>query len=228
MSGRLLLVLALAAAAAAAVPGRVAAANECAGIPRCIPVAGPWVAVPAHGEATFALECPQGRGIVGGTDAQATSLDVRASFDGIIASPVAFGRTTLSSAYFRAVSAMHKPGAFKPFIGCIPAQNQITNTLSSKITPVGPPLDLKTKLVPVNPGFQRSISVSCPADESLVDSWSATAFTGAAPPPPGLAAAIRVQTTIAGHHATLSISVSEALPAGSGAEVQVGVRCAGG
>jgi hypothetical protein len=228
MSARLLLLVVLALAAAAALAGPAGAANECAGIPRCIPVTGPWVAVPAHGEVTFALECPQGRGIVGGTDAQASSLDVRATFDGILGSPVAFGRTTLSSAYFRAVSATHKPGAFKPFIGCIPAQNQITNTLSSKITPVGPPLDLKMKLVRVNPGFQQSVSVSCPADESLVDSWNATAFTGAAPPTPGLASAIRVQTAIAGHRATLSITVSEALPPASGAEVQVGVRCAGG
>jgi hypothetical protein len=134
----------------------------------------------------------------------------------------------LSSAFFRAVSATHRPGAFKPFIGCIPAENQISNTLSSKITPLGPPLDLKSKLVRVNPGFQRSVSVSCPADESLVDSWNATAFTAAPPPAPGLASAIRVQTKIAGHRATLSISVSEALPPASRAEVQVGVRCAGG
>jgi hypothetical protein len=228
VSVRLVFVVALAALAATALPGRVGAANECAGIPRCIPVAGPWVAVPAHGEVKFALECPRGRGIVGGTDAQASSLDVRATFDGIIASPVSFGRTTLSSAFFRAVSATHRPGAFKPFIGCIPAENQISNTLSSKITPLGPPLDLKSKLVRVNPGFQRSVSVSCPADESLVDSWNATAFTAAPPPAPGLASAIRVQTKIAGHRATLSISVSEALPPASRAEVQVGVRCAGG
>jgi len=225
---RLALVVSLAILAAVAAPARVGAANECAGIPRCIPVAGPWVAVPARGEVEFALQCPQGRGIVGGTDAQASSLDVRATFDGIIASPVSFGRTTASSAFFRAVSAAHRAGMFKPFIGCIPAQNQVSNTLSSPVTPVGPPLDLKTKLVPVNPGFQRSVSVSCPADESLVDSWNATAFTTASPPDPGLASAIRVQTTIAGHSATLSISVSEALPAASHAEVQVGVRCAGG
>ncbi len=228
MSVRLIFVVALAALAAAAVPGRVGAANECAGIPQCIPVAGPWVAVPAHGEVEYALQCPQGRGIIGGTDAQASSLDVRASFDGIIGSPVSFGRTTVSSVLFRALSATHRAGAFKPFIGCIPAQNQISNTLSSKITPVGPPLDLKTKLVRVDPGFQRSVTVSCPSDEALVDSWNATAFTGAPPPDPALASAVRVQTRIDGQRAVLSISVSEALPPASHVEVQLGVRCAGG
>ena len=72
------------------------------------------------------------------------------------------------------------------------------------------------------------MSVSCPADEPLVDSWNATAFAAAAPPDPALASAIRVQTKIAGQRAVLSISVSEALPAASHAEVQIGVRCAGG
>jgi hypothetical protein len=228
MKLRLAFVVVLAAVAATAAPGRVSAANECSGIPSCLPVTGPWVAVPAHGESTFALECPGGKGIIGGTDAKASSLDVRASFDGIISAPVSFGRTTLGQAFFRAVSATHKPGAFKPFIGCIPTQNQVTNTISSKITPVGPPLDLKTKLVRINPGFQHSVSVSCPADESLVDSWSAVAFTSTNPPDPAIASAVRVQTAIAGQSATLAISVSEAMPKGAGAEVQAGVRCAGG
>jgi len=31
-----------------------AAANECNGIPRCIPIEGPWVSVPPNGEVVFA------------------------------------------------------------------------------------------------------------------------------------------------------------------------------
>jgi hypothetical protein len=214
--------------AVAAIPARVGAANECSGIPRCIPVAGPWVAVAATGETRFALICPQGRGIIGGLDAKASSLDVRASFDGIVTAPVAFGRTTLASAFFRAVSATHKPGSFQPYIGCIPTQSQVSNTISSKITPLGPPLDLAVKLVPVNPGYQHSVTVRCRSGETLIDSWSATAFTTTAPPDPGFASAIHVKTRIVGTSATLAISVSEALPRTARAEVQVGVRCAGG
>jgi hypothetical protein len=228
MKARLAFVALLAALAATAVPGRVEAANECNGLPKCIPVAGPWVAVPAYGEVTFALECPQRKGIIGGTDAQASSLDVRASFDGIIASPVQFGRTTLSQAFFRAVSASHRPGMFRPYIGCIPSQSQVNNTISSKITPVGPPLDLRFKLIPVAPGFERSLTLACPSGELLVDSWNATAFTGARPPNPAFAQAVRVQTAISHNHATLEITVSEALPTSAHALVQVGVRCAGG
>ena len=91
---RAALVVALAAVAVAAAPGHAGAANECNGIPRCIPVAGPWVAVPAVGEVDFVLGCPLGRGIVAGTDALGSSTDIRATFDGILGSPIAFGRTT--------------------------------------------------------------------------------------------------------------------------------------
>ena len=45
-----------------------AATGECAGIPTCIDVPGPWVAVPAQGEAKFLLDCPQRRGVVGRTN----------------------------------------------------------------------------------------------------------------------------------------------------------------
>jgi hypothetical protein len=212
--------------AVAALPGPAGAANECNGIPRCLPVEGPWVAVPATGEVVFALSCPQRKGIVAGTDALASSTDIRASFDGILGSPIAFGRTTNSAVLFRAVSAHHKAGAFKPFIGCIPTPSAVRNTTAAKPTPLGAPLDLRFSTLRVNPGFQRVVTLACPAGESLVDSWSSTAFSTTKPPAPGLAGAIRVQTHIVDGRAQMAISASEALPAGAGAEVQLGVRCA--
>jgi hypothetical protein len=224
---RILAVVAVAAAAAAAGPGGAGAANECQGVPRCVPVEGPWVAVPATGEVDFELSCPQGRGIVAGTDGYATSVDVHATFDGILGSPIQFGRTTTTYAFFRAVSGRHRPGAFKPFIGCIPTPSSVRNTIAATPTPVGPPLDLRSKIVALSPGFQRTITVSCPKGEFLVDSWNATAFSTTKPPaPPGIASAVRVQTTIRGQQASLAISVSEALSRAAGAEVQIGVRCA--
>jgi hypothetical protein len=60
------------AAAALLASGAGAATQECAGIPTCIDVPGPWVAVPAHGQASFLLDCPQRRGVVGGVDALAS------------------------------------------------------------------------------------------------------------------------------------------------------------
>jgi hypothetical protein len=222
------LVAVVAGLALAAVPGNslaAPAANECNGIPRCIPIAGPWVAVPAHGEALFSLSCPGG-GVVAGTDGLGSTLDVRGYFDGILGSPVAFGRTTHNQALFRAVSAHHRPGYFKPFIGCIPAPSSVANTISTEVSPIGPPLDYVARSVIVNPGFQRTIVLSCPAGESLVDSWNSTAFDTPRPPPAGLASAVSVKTRIVGRRAQLFVTASEALPSGLRAQVQVGVRCA--
>ena len=79
-------------------------------------------ACPRNGEIVFALDCPEGKGIVAGIDGagRARSTSARAS-TAFSARPVAFGRTTHTSALFRAVSAHHKAGSFKPFIGCIPS-----------------------------------------------------------------------------------------------------------
>jgi hypothetical protein len=218
----------LGALAVAAVPGTASAANECNGIPRCIPVEGPWVSVPANGEIVFALACPEGKGVVAGTDGQGSSLDIRATFDGILGAPVAFGRTTHTSALFRAVSAHHKAGSFKPFIGCIPSPSAVRNTIAATVTPVGPPLDLVFKTVPLSAGAQKTLTIQCPSGETLVDTWNATAFNTNGPPPPGFATAVRVKARQVGAKVQVAMSASEALPSSAKAQVQVGVRCATG
>jgi len=220
------LVALVGALAVLAVPATGRAANECAGIPRCISVSGPWVAVSSTGEAKFMLECPQSKGVVAGTDALATSVDIHASFDGILGSPVSYGRTTNSSAFFRAVSGFHRAGAFKPFIGCIPTPSSLRNTIAAKPSPIGPPLDLRATIARLVPGVIKTISVSCPKGEVLVDSWTATASTAAVAPAAELLSGIEVQAKVHGRSASASISASEALPATIGAEVQLGVRCA--
>ena len=218
----------LAALAAAAVPGGASAAGECNGIPRCIPVEGPWVAVPASGEAKFMLQCPQGRGIIAGTDAQASSQDVRATFDAILGAPVSFGRSTNTTALFRAVSAHHHAGLFKPFIGCIPAPSAVRNTIATKASPLGAPLDLRAVTLRLTPGFQRTVTLACPNGETLVDSWTSTAFGSTVPPPPALASAVTVKSRIVKGQARMTIFASEALPRSVQAQLQIGVRCATG
>ena len=218
----------VAALAVLAVPGVAGAAGECNGIPRCIPVEGPWVAVPANGEAKFMLQCPQGRGIIAGTDAQASSQDVRATFDAILGAPVSLGRSTSTAALFRAVSAHHRVGLFKPFIGCIPAPSAVRNTIATKATPLGAPLDLRAVTLKLTPGYQRTVTLACPNGEALVDSWTATAFGSATPPSPALASAVTVKSRIVRGQARLTIFASEALPRSAQAQLQIGVRCASG
>jgi hypothetical protein len=223
---RLALLVVVAALTGAAVPAGGNAANECSGIPRCISVAGPWVAVPATGEVMFLLDCPQQQGVVGGTDAVATSSDIRASFDGILGSPVAFGRTTTRYAMFRAVSASHKGGAFRPYLGCIPTASPPPSTTAAKIKPVGPPLDLKSTSIPVIAGTVKRASFGCGTNERLVDSWNVTTFATTDPPPAAYNAMIRVKRVVHGDQASITVMTASTLPGGAQAQVQLGVRCA--
>ncbi len=200
--------------------------HACAGIKQCIAVTGPWVVVPATGETDYLLECPKRQGVVGGTDARASSQDVHASFDGITGSPVAYGRTTTRYAFFRAVTGLHRTGSFQPLLGCIPSPSGAAVTTAVKVTPIGPPLDLAQVTIPVAPGLSGKHTLACQAGEHLVDSWDATDFRTTGPPNVALADAIHVTRTIKGGTVAVSIAVSKSLPAGAHAEVQLGVRCA--
>jgi hypothetical protein len=219
------LLVALAACAVLAPGGQ--AANECSGLPQCISVPGPWVIVPARGEVDFLLECP-GRAVVGGTDALVSSQAIQVSFDGIPGSPVSFGRTTNFEVLFRAVSADHHAGSFEPFLGCIPTSSGGRETTGVKIEPLGPALDLRAANIAPSPGRLRSASLGCPDGELLVDSWTATAFATLEPPAPALAAAIRVRSAVRGGLASATVAAAAALPRGTQALVQLGVRCASG
>ena len=213
-------------AGAAASAGGAVTGHECDRIPQCIAVPGPWVFVPADGEVTFLLDCPGRRGVVGGLDALATSQDVHATFDGILGSPVAFGRTTGRFAFFRAVTGVHRSGAFQPLIGCIPAPNSTPVTTAARVTPIGPPLDAMQVTFAEHPGTVRKHSLACLHGAHLVDSWNATVFATKRPPKLGLAGLITVTRTTRAGHVTATVRTSRSLPPGTGAAVQLGVRCA--
>jgi hypothetical protein len=219
------LVLAAVILGAAWAAAGAGATTECAGLPTCIDVPGPWVAVPARGEASFLLECPQRRGIVGGVDSLASSRDVRVTFDGLLGGPVAPGRTTTRYAFFHALSARHQDGLFQPRIGCIPSSSGQRATTSARITPPGPPVDLAAATLPVAPGTVRHTTIGCVNGSRYVDSWDAVAFTASSPPPAVFAEAVHVQRVVRKGQVAVTISVSEGLARKAGAEVQVGVIC---
>jgi hypothetical protein len=201
--------------------GANGATSECAGVPTCIDVPGPWVAVPANGEAKFLLDCPQRRGVVAGVDALASSRDVHVTWDALLGGPVAPGRTTTRYAFFRAVSGHHREGLVEPRIGCIPSSSGGAQTTAYVITPVGPPLDLAAATMLVKAGSVKHATLGCANGEHLVDSWNATAF--ADPVPPAYADAVKVVRTTHKGLVSVAITASEALP--RSALVQVGVRC---
>ena len=211
----------LVGAALAFVASAPAGTTECAGLPTCIDVPGPWVAVPAHGEARFLLDCPQRRGVVAGVDALASSRDVHVTFEGLLGGPVAPGRTTTRYAFFHAVSGRHRAGLFEPRIGCIPSSAGGPQTTAYRISPAGPAVDLAAATLPVKPGSVRRLTLGCANGAHLIDSWDATAFS--TPVPPVFAEAVVVERTLRKGQIAVKITASEALP--QAAIVQVGVRC---
>lgn len=222
--GAFVLVLALAAAFTPA----GAATAECRGIKSCIRVAGPWVVVPAHGRVHFLLTCPQGKSVVGGLDAQATSREVRVGFAARLGAPVQPGVTTTRYALFTADSTAARVQAFQPLLGCIPAQGGGggRSTVSATVTPPGPSLEYRANIAIVSPGTVRFARASCLPLEKLVGSWHALAFRTAKPPDLGNAARVQMTPVVLKRRLVVTVVASDGLSIGAHAVVQAGVECA--
>jgi hypothetical protein len=219
------LVAALACAAALAPAG--GATSECRGIRVCIRVAGPWVVVPARGNAVYLLSCPGGRSVVGGLDAQVTSRDVRIGFDGRLSAPVQPGSTTTRYALFRAVSFSKHVQAFQPLLGCVPLQGGGgRSTVSAFVSPPGPSLEYRSRITVVAPGSVAFAKISCLASERLVGSWHAVAFRTKKPPSLDNAGRINTRTVVIGKKVVVSASASDGLSIDAHAIVQAGAECA--
>jgi hypothetical protein len=213
-------------------PATGGASNECKGIMACIVVPGPWVLIVPGQESEYLLSCPKGQGIVAGLDAQATSLNVRVSFDGQLGAPVSPGVTTSRSALFHGLTVSKRHEAFQPLLGCVPASGGGgRSTLSAraavpKPTTTGLPLDPHAQTVVVRPGLVRTASVTCPVDEKLAGSWDALAFRTTNPPSLAQAANIEVHRAVVKGKAVVTVLATDALSPDAHAVVQVGVECA--
>jgi hypothetical protein len=218
-------VAAIATAAAFAPAG--SATNECRGIQSCIRVVGPWVVVPKHGTAEYLVTCPNGRSVVGGLDAQATSRDVRVSFDARLGAPVQPGQTTTRYAFFRAVSISRRTQAFQPLLGCIPTQGGGgRSTVSARVVPVGEPLEYRSRIVVVGPGDVKFARVACLRTETLVGGWHAIAFRTKQPPNLTRVGLVQAHHEIVGKKVVVTASSTDALSPDVHAIVQVGAECA--
>jgi hypothetical protein len=223
---RLVPLVVLAVLAVGAVVARAALpTNECNGIQNCERAQGPWVVVPKHGWSQYLLNCPGRRGIAGGIEAIATSTDVHVSWDAKLGSPASPGRSTQQYVFFRAISGRNRVGAFQPRIGCIPT-GPVRQTTSVHATIPGTPLNLAATNFKLKPGTVGKTTIGCIPTQRLVDSWTAIAFRTAGEPRVGLAQGIQVRKTLQGNKVAVTIAVSEALPRGMGAELQLGVMCA--
>jgi hypothetical protein len=161
------------------------AADECRGLPVCIPVAGPWVVIPAgdpsdrYPQRSWRMKCPSGS-IVGGVDARLTKRAIDINFSGLLGSPVNPGVTTTDEVVFTGTytGSASRPAGFRPFIGCIPTAGggRIPTAVSAPaaVKP-GRPTVLRVKTVSVTGTFS-GVMQACARGERLVSSAHAVAF----------------------------------------------------
>lgn len=230
MTGRTALILCIGVLTLAALSaGPAVAADECNGLPVCLPVAGPWVVVPPGG-VDFELACPLAGYVIGGTDARVATRDVDVSFRGETGSPVGPGVTTRRSVVFGAARARVGGGAssFRPFIGCIPTSGgggRALTGVASHAAGIEPTRPLRSVVVNIPLTREsRTVRVACPTGSRLVGSTSATAFRQALPPSAAQLGAVRVQRAVVDGVVVARLTSTEA--AGSRAEVQVRALCA--
>jgi hypothetical protein len=168
------------------------AADECRGLLVCIPVAGPWVAVPEptasdqYPSRSWRLRCPPGS-IVGGVDARLTDRAVDVAFTGLLGSPVNPGITTTNEVVVSGTftGRARRPSAFRPFIGCIPTAGggriPTAAGVPQAVKP-GQPTVLRVRTVPVLQGTPAAATQACAAGERLVSASQAVGLrTGRQP-----------------------------------------------
>jgi hypothetical protein len=227
-------VTAIAVAAALAVSAPSArAADECKGLMVCIPVAGPWVAIPAPGgataTATWRLVCPEG--VVGGVDARASEAAVAVEFPGRIGSPVNPGITTTRSLLFRGTYAgrARKASSYRPFIGCIPGggggpRTPTALSAASEVKP-GEPITIRVKTLRVRAGTLARTTLRCLRGERLLHAGHSVGLYTDGVPSKAQLAAVRVLRVSRGEQILVS-ATRRGLAAGVRVEVQIRAECA--
>ena len=230
---RLLVLAALAAAALVAGVSPAAATNECKGLQVCVPVAGPWVVVPAgrsvpRPHVEFQLSCPRGY-VVGGIDVELSARAIDVAFLGRSGSPVNPGITTTRDAVFLGtyVGAGSAAASFRPHVGCLPSAGgggRVPAAVGA--FPPGQPTTRRVRTVELHPG-RRTVAQACTAGERLVSGAHALGFYTEAPPGATLLASVSAAQSI---HRERVVVVARAggEVLGVRAVVQVEAVCAGG
>jgi hypothetical protein len=219
------------AGAALAVAAPAGGANECDGLMVCVPVAGPWVVVPAstatqRQRVEFQLTCPRGH-VVGGLDARLSVRTIDVGFIGTLGSPVNPGITTSRSAVFLGTYVGRSAAAptFRPFIGCIPSAGGGSRipTAVSQLRP-GTPVTRRVNSVRVRPGV-ATVTQRCRSGERLVGGSHAFGFSTRTPPSASLVDSVSGSQQFRGESVVVRVQ-GDAELAGVRAVVQVHALCA--
>jgi hypothetical protein len=228
------LLLGCALAALVVGAGDARATNECRGLMVCVPVAGPWVVVPAASRRVqYQLACPP-RYIVGGLDAELSHRAIELTFPGLLGSPVNPGITTSNTAVFAAfyTGARAQMTSFRPHIGCIPASGggggapPMFTALRAAAFPPGRPAVRRVRTVRALANRTARGVHACRRNERLLAASHAVGLFTRTAPTSALANAVSVRRTV--RRGRINVTVrGESTLRGVNAIVQVHAICAG-
>ena len=228
---RTLLLLACVATALVAGVGEARATNECRGLMVCVPVAGPWVVVPATRHVQFRVACPRGY-TVGGLDAELSHRAIDVTFPGLLGSPVNPGITTTTSAVFDGfyTGVPRQVTSFRPHIGCIPASGGGGSppheiSLRPAAFPPGRPVTRRVRTVNAFAGRTTRGVQGCARNERLVGASHAVGLYTQTAPAATVATSVTVARTVRGGRVAVVVRADASLRVR--AVVQVHALCAG-
>jgi hypothetical protein len=224
--------LACVTAALVVAAGDARATNECRGFMVCVPVAGPWVVVPAQTRRVeYQLTCPRGY-VVGGLDAELSERAIEITFPGLLGSPVNPGITTSRSVVFSGfyTGVRARVTTFRPHIGCIPASGggggipPFAYRAVAAAVPPGRPTVRRVRTVGVVNGRTSRITHRCAANERLLRASHAVGIYTTRQPSASLATSVVVTRRVRGGRVAVAVSALRRVPG----IVQVHAICAGG
>lgn len=239
MSRRVVLLAVVLAALAFGHVGAARAADECKGLQTCLPVTGPWVALPAPARgaapvSVWEMRCPLRGYIVAGVDARVSDRAIDVSIRGENGAPVSPGVTTGRSVVFTAVYTGGAPRqtSFQPFIGCMPtsggggrAETAFRRTAAYK--PVKA-LDRRVVRKRLVSGATVKVVGGCPAGTRLLGTSHAYAFRTDAEPGLTLLRAVTVRRVVAGRRVVATATVAPSVPQSLPVELQLHSLCSRG
>jgi hypothetical protein len=203
-----LLVAFTAALTAGASPAH--ATDECKGLMVCVPVHGPWVAVPTgtsvpRPKVEWQLTCPRGY-IVGGLDAELSVRGIDISFIATLGSPVNPGITTARSVVFVAsyVGATARAPSFRPHVGCMPSSGGGRIPTAVRVVKPGQPTVRRVGSFRIRPGT-KTVASACRSSEVLVDASYAFAFRTRQPPSASVIGTVSGARRISGQRVLVSV-----------------------
>jgi hypothetical protein len=233
-------IVALATVAALGSASPAGAANECRGLLVCVPIAGPWVAIPtprtaAGSNASYLLRCPRGF-IVAGTDALVADRATDVAIRGEPGSPVAPGVTVGREVLFTGVYGgnTRAPTSFRPFLGCVPAQGgggrSQTIHIPRQLSAVHPVRPIVREVVDqrLRRGGTAVAAAQCRPGGRLLGTSHAVGFFSRQEPSRALLQSVSVDRTVRGTRVVARARLAPSAPPGLRVELQLHAICTRG